>query len=83
MMKFKHVLFFACSVMVAGFFPAPAEANGCNAGARQLVAGKPDHTLLSVQAVTSGNGRVVCIARIRIESSGGQPPRIVERQFNP
>ena len=80
-MKLTRAIIVACALVVSGFFPASAEAGACDAPARQLVVGKPNLQLLSVNAVTQANGQIVCIARIRITTKDGKPPRVVKRRF--
>ncbi len=60
-----------------------SHANNCSAAARQIVSGTAGATLLSVQARTNNNGRVVCVARIKIAAKNGKPPRVVVRRFSP
>lgn len=61
----------------------PVYAADCSAGARKLVKGKPEQTILSVRSEQVSGGKPVCIARIKIASKDGTPPRVVERRFKP
>jgi len=69
-------------VFALPYLSSPAYADACSNGARALVDGKPNSTLLSVKSKQGSNGKVTCEARIKI-SSGSQPPRIVVKKFKP
>lgn len=73
-------LILAASLAIIG--PDLAYADTCSSKARQFVAGKPRMALLSVRSEGSG-ANLVCIARVRVASKNGEPPRIVERRFRP
>lgn len=80
-LSMKTVVLFLL-MFAASFAQAlPAMADACSSRARAAVAGNPNATLLSVQSKVNANGKVQCIARIRIASTDGKPPRIVTRKF--
>ena len=78
----KIYLSIIAMLFVLPLVASPAYADACNSGARALVDGKPNSTLLSVKSKQGSNGKVTCEARIKI-SSGSQPPRIVVKKFKP
>jgi hypothetical protein len=63
-------------------FTLPALADACSDGARAMVNGDANATLLSVKSVKGSNGKVTCEARIKITSSGSAP-RVVVKKFKP
>lgn len=73
---------FILAFFAAGLFAVPAFADACSNGARALVAGNANATLLSVKSKKGGNGQITCEARIKI-SSGSTPPRIIVKKFRP
>lgn len=70
------------TVFALSLFSTPALADACSNGARSMISGNPNATLLSVKSKQGGNGKVTCEARIKI-SADGKPPRIVVKKFNP
>ena len=70
------------AICAALFFSTNAFADACSSKARAMVSGDASATLLSVKSKKTGNGKVVCEARIKV-SSGSTPPRIVIKKFNP
>ena len=72
------------AVFVALFFaPGLAYADVCSSIARAEAAKRPNVTLLNVQSVIKNNGKLICIATLRVDRKDGKPPRIVTRRFSP
>ncbi len=57
----------------------PAIADACSAKARDIAGKEPNAVLLSVSTGTGANGAAVCVIKLKIKSSNGQPERIVTR----
>lgn len=71
----RNLFFLLFSVLF--LVAAPAIAEACSAKARQI-ASQEGATLLSVSESVS-NGSKVCIIKLKIKSTSGQPERIVTR----
>jgi len=56
----------------------PALAEACSAKARAIAGQNPNATLISVDTAVS-NGAQVCVIKLKIKSTNGQPERIVTR----
>jgi len=80
-MKFR--LLFAPVLAWLVFGTAPALADACSGLARQTVSATPGATLLSVQASTKSNGKVVCTIRMKLPPKNGEPGRVVTRKKSP
>lgn len=79
-MKLKVII--SLTVFALLTLVSPAHADACSDGARAMVSGDSNATLLSVKSVKGGNGKVTCEARIKITSSGSAP-RVVVKKFKP
>lgn len=80
-MTFRYSAALALAFMLLDAGSAYADA--CSNRARALVAENPGATLLAVKSGKNANGQVVCVARIKLPSSNGNPGRVVTKKFRP
>jgi len=78
-MKTSIILSAVLAVMIT--LTSPAYADVCSDRARQL-AGSMNADVISVQMRVNANGKVTCIARMKVNSPG-KPSRIITKKFNP